>query len=125
MDGLTILLVCSALAFGETRKAPADPVILQSSRVQVILDRQDGLPFEYLMRWNGARMRGEDSGQRVQVTMFRGSPRAFEKVEGKPASVEAGSARADFHFDSPAASFTLRYALDGATLQVSVENVQE
>lgn len=130
-------LVCSLLAAlaaaavdPPLRKAPADPVILHSARLELILDRQDGLPFEYRMAWNNARIHGEDSGRPIVATLFSQSPREFQKLTVRPASVKANATQADFQFlvnenGMPAAAFTVRYQLDNATLYVSLENVQE
>lgn len=121
------------LAFGadaQMRKPPVHPVVLRSGRLELVLDRDDGLPFEYRMRQNNARIHGEDAGRSIVVTLFRRTPRAFDKLSVKPESVEAQAARADFHFDvrdggEPAVAFLLRYAVDGSTLWASLEDVKE
>jgi hypothetical protein len=125
-------LAASAAAADDppVRKSPADPVILRSARLELILDRHDGLPFEYRMAWNNAHIHGEDAGRQIAVTLFRQSPRVFQKVSVQPAAVKASATQADFQFQvnqdgKPAASFTVRYLLDNATLYVSLENVQE
>ncbi len=105
------------------RQPPADPVTLQSPKMQVIFDRTDGLPVEY--RVAGARMRGEDSGTAISATIFQASPRSFRKIPIRPAKVKSTTSFADFSFDTLAAAFVVRYELSGSTLRVSLEDVKE
>jgi hypothetical protein len=112
------------------RVAPAHPVVLKSPQLEVILDGEQGLPYEYRLIANKALIHGEDSGREITATVFRSEPHSFEKAAIRPRSVKATGTRADFLFDAQqkgqtAASFTLRYDLKDATVYVSLEGVEE
>ncbi len=55
----------------DTRSKPVDPVVLRSSSLEVILDRMDGLPYEYRLLTADVRMRGEDFGGKIGVALCR------------------------------------------------------
>lgn len=95
-----------------------------------MLDREDGLPFVYRLPRLGTEMRGEDLGQKLTVTLHRKQPWAFITLPLAASSARAYKSRADFHFKAmcegvPAASFTVRYAVEGSTVYVSMENARE
>ncbi len=119
-----------------TRTAPAHPVSLLSKQLEVTLDGDDGLPYEYHWVATGAKLRGEDFGLKMTATICqRDSWRFFtataerpQSSQGKPASV------ARFHFTvrdgsgdsaTACASFTLHYELTGATLQITLDDIEE
>jgi hypothetical protein len=52
-----------------TRPAPAHPLVLRSGELEVTLDADDGLPYEYRLRSNGARLRGEDCGLKMTASL--------------------------------------------------------
>ena len=114
----------------EVRAAPVHPVVLRSAQLEVVLDRDFGLPYEYRLSPSRATIHGEASGREVTATVFRSQPHEFAKVTLRPQSVKASPARADFLFAAPmggqtAATFTLRYELEGAAVYVSLEAVEE
>src|SRR5258708_3015062 len=82
----------------DARKAPTHPLVLRSPQIEVILDRDDALPYEYRLIANQAVIHGEDSGRAITATVFRAYPREFTKVAVKPQSVKATKTRADFLF---------------------------
>ena len=112
------------------RAAPAHPVMLRSAELEVTLDPESGLPFEYRLVKNNARLRGEDSGTNATVTICRKEPWNFQSFFVTPTSHQATSSSAVFHFEAnyqgrPAARFLIAYALSGATLTVTMEAPQE
>lgn len=75
-------------------------------------------------------MRGQDLGQQLTVTLHRKQPRAFITLPLAASSAKADASKADFRFEAmyeevPAASFTIRYAVEGPTVYVSMEDVRE
>jgi hypothetical protein len=95
----------------------------------VELDGSDGVPYGYrLLSSNPGDLnliRGEDSGRLIDVTIFNRQTHEFRQIEARPVNADVGPAEADFHFNLPAAVFTLRYAVTGATLRVTMEDVTE
>lgn len=59
------------------RQAPAHPITLRSSEFEVVLDPDSGLPYEYRLLKNNARLRGEDFGLPISVTVCRKQPWSF------------------------------------------------
>ena len=111
------------------RSKPVDPVLLQSRELEVILDRQDGLPYEY-RPVQGAFLRGEDLGNKVAVTIAQRTPWDFRTIPVSVKSVDSNGKRADCLFEvtdegKTAASFAIRYALTNSTLHISLENIRE
>lgn len=117
-------------AAAEPRKQPLHPVVLRSPALEVILDRADGLPYEYRLLPDGVRFRGEDFGVQVAALIYARSGQNFSSIPLAAAKVTSTPKQADFYFQvnieqKPAASFVLRYTLDAATVHVTVEDVQE
>jgi hypothetical protein len=56
------------------RAKPAHPVVLCSSQLEVVLDPNDGLPWEYKLIAANARMRGEDFGRKITATICQRKP---------------------------------------------------
>lgn len=119
-----------------TRTAPVHPLVLRSKQLEVTLDADDGLPYEYRWIGTGARLRGEDFGLKMTATVCqRASWRFFAATVERPAAPHGKAATdARFHFtirdgsgDSAAAcaSFTLHYELTGATLRISLDDITE
>ena len=52
-----------------TRSAPIHPVVLKSDQLEVTLDAEDGLPYEYRWKATGAALRGEDFGLKMTATV--------------------------------------------------------
>ena len=67
---------------------PHHPLILQSQRLQVTLDRDRGLPFEYRLVSEKTSIHGEGAGRDITITVFRSKPRSFDKVTVRPESAE-------------------------------------
>ena len=113
-----------------SRNKPEKPVSLRSSDLQVTLDAKDGLPYEYHLLHADARFRGEDYGQQIVATVCDRRPWKFSPVPVIVSAAKSTESQADFHFQAsqngkPTVSFTVRYHLSGATLTVTLEDVQE
>jgi hypothetical protein len=98
--------------------------------MEVTLDRNDGLPFAFHMTSNSATLRGEDFGRKISVMVCQKTPWKFLELETTPTDVKATRSAVDFHFEinsgnAKAASFTLRYELDKATVTIKLEDVKE
>lgn len=124
-----VLLGCLSAA-AAVRQAPVHRVVLRSPQLEVIVDRDDAVPYEYRLLPAKAVIHGENAGREITATVFSASPRQFANVVVRPNGVHAGSMRADFSFVAryagrPAASFMLRYELQDAALFVSLESVNE
>src|ERR1700735_292817 len=96
------------------RTVPANPVRLRSSEMEVVLDRNDGVPFAFHVLANGATLRGEDFGKKISVTVCQKIPWKFLELETSLTDTKTTPSRVDFHFeansgDTRAAAFTLRY----------------
>ncbi|MGH9353197.1 MAG: endo-alpha-N-acetylgalactosaminidase family protein [Terriglobia bacterium] len=112
------------------RSRPVNPIVLRSSSLEVILDRDDGLPYEYRLLPGNLRIHGEDFGGKMGVTVCRRQPWGFASAPISASSVSATPSQADFRFDAtyegnPAAAFVIRYALEDRTLRVSMESISE
>ena len=117
-----------------TRAAPEHPVVLHSDLVEVTLDGEDGLPYQYLYKPTGAILRGEDYGQKMTAAICNFESWDFFEVTptGEPAQMPAATAAhvADFNFtvkEGPEkyATFRLRYQLRGASLFITLDNIGE
>ena len=117
-----------------TRTAPAHPLMLRSNELEVTLDANDGLPCEYRLHANGARLRGEDYGLKMTANLCqRAAWRFFDVMLENPSVKTAatdGAYQADFSFtvkdgQQQCVSFKLRYELRGATLLISLQDVYE
>ena len=73
-------------------EAPAHVVTLKSSELEVVLDRDRGLPHRYLLS-NRAFIRGEDAGRDISATVCRRQPRSFDKITLRPQSAETTGTR--------------------------------
>ena len=115
-----------------TRTAPAHPVALRSPQLEVILDGDDGLPFEYRWRAGGARLRGEDFGQKMTATICQRAPWRFFTATVDEPKLRVGTKPSLAQFDvtlkdgaTPCVSFTLRYELSGPTLRIALDEIVE
>src|SRR5437879_5858611 len=77
---------------------PAHPLVLRSPQLELILDRDDALPYEYRLLSNNAVIHGEAAGRGITATVFRSSPREYANVTVKPHDVKSAKTRADFQF---------------------------
>src|SRR5690348_2127019 len=95
-----IVLICSVAAVAGQRKPPAHPVILRSTQLEAVFDRDDALPFEYRLLNQKALIHGEDQGHKIKATIFTAQSHKFESVEPTLKSSEAAASHADFRFDA-------------------------
>lgn len=129
--GATNLLPQAAAEEEGNRSAPVRPVVVRTSLLEVVLDGVDGLPYEYRLLGSGVRFAGEGMGKPLNVTVHRREPWNFAILTVKPHSSKISTTHADFHFtamytpDIAAANFTLRYAVEGGTLYLTLEDVNE
>jgi hypothetical protein len=112
------------------RTVPANPVRLHSSEMEVVLDRSDGVPFAFHLLGSGATLRGEDFGKKISVTVCQKVPWKFIELETSITDVNATRNSVDFRFEAnstttKAASFTLRYELNKASVTVKLDDVKE
>jgi hypothetical protein len=103
---------------------------LSSPQLEVSLDHERGLPTEYRLRANQAAIHGAEPGQVVTATIFQAQSHRFENAAVKPGNSTGTNGSAEFTFTAqldghPAATFTIRYELQQATVFVSLENVRE
>ncbi|HXJ05356.1 MAG TPA: endo-alpha-N-acetylgalactosaminidase family protein [Candidatus Acidoferrum sp.] len=112
------------------RSRPSQPVILESSKLELLLDRGDGVPFEYRLRSAKQVFRGEDSGQPIAATVCRLNDWYFSNVSVTAADVKTSENRADFRFEASldqklATTFVVRYALVDAAIYITLEDIRE
>jgi hypothetical protein len=111
------------------RKMPGQPIVLQSAKLKVILDAEDGLPYSYELS-NAERIRGEDFGHRIRATICNRDIWAFYTSDVFSLGHKSNPYRADFLFEvrhesKRAVRFNIRYELHEATFHTSLEDVQE
>jgi len=121
-----------ALAWGQTpqRQRPLNPVVIKSAQLEVILDRADGLPFEFRLLSLQTTMRGEDRGGQMSATLCRRKPWGYVTSLIEASSVHATDTQADFQLrceydGQPAVDIVLRYAVEGPTLHITLEDIKE
>lgn len=110
------------------RQSPHRDVCLRSSSLTVTLDAEDGLPFRY--DFNGESIWGEDIGAPVTAILCRLQPRSYNTVSLNAASFTKTTYSVVFRFAVPwqqqaGASFSLRYAIEGASIVLTMEDVVE
>jgi len=112
------------------RRAPENPIVLRSTEMEVVLDRHDGLPYEYRLLRGNRRMLGEDLGKPIAVTFY---DKSSSSIKTASASVQKYSELKD-HSDllfqvtdgsNTAITFVLAYLLDAATVRVVLYAVRE
>jgi len=113
-----------------SRSAPSNSLVIKSADLEVVLDRSDGLPYEYRLVGNNRRMRGEDLGKPIDVTLCNKDAGTFSTVSGTVQKASSSRDRAEFTFEirdggRPAVGFTLRYTVKNATLTITLPNVHE
>lgn len=114
----------------DERGRPANPVLLKSNKLELLLDRKTGLPFEYHVLANGQRFQGEDVGSQITATVCQRKAWKFATAAVTVSEIQATLTQGDFYFHvdvdaNIAANFLLRYTLDEATVHVTLENVRE
>ncbi|HZY63456.1 MAG TPA: hypothetical protein VFE38_13130, partial [Edaphobacter sp.] len=112
------------------RSMPKDPVILRSPELEVVLDRKDALPYRYRILGSGINMRGEDLGGNLLAIVCSVKDWKFRPITVKVASAKATGNQADFFCQAAwdnktAVTFVLRYIVDGPTVHLTMEDVQE
>jgi hypothetical protein len=110
------------------RRAPRHPVFLRSAALSVEFDGLDGLPYRYTFA--GQSIWGEGGGNPVRAILCSLTPRRFVTIPVKVVAVNAGTDQVVFryevhHEDEPGAWFSLKYAIHGASLIVTMEDVVE
>ncbi len=100
-----------------TRNKPIEPLVLRSRVLELVLDRKDGLPYEYRLLAGKSRFIGEDLGAPLKVVLCDRASWTFRDVALAVTGTKSTNSQADFHFNvtdenKPAASFTLRYRVD-------------
>jgi hypothetical protein len=113
-----------------TREEPKDPIVIQSEDLDVELDRHHGLPCRYNFSHRHSSMFGEDLGKPIAVTFCNKTTGTFSTVPATVKTWTAGKSSADFLFaledaSRPAVSFTLRYAIEGTTVHITMHGVHE
>jgi hypothetical protein len=116
------------------RIPPEHPVVLHSEQIEVTLDGDDGLPYQYRYKPTGATLRGEDYGQKITATVCNFDSWDFFEVTPTAAAADlpakTAAQEADFNFSAREgpeeyASFRIRYQLRGASLFISMDNIEE
>ena len=110
------------------RQPPHRGISLRSNSLAVTLDAEDGLPFRY--DFNGESMWGEDIGSPITAIICRLQPRSYNTVSLKAASFTKATHSVLFRFAVPwqqqdGASFSLRYAIEDASMVLTMEDVVE
>jgi hypothetical protein len=112
------------------RKAPTHTLKLRSTELEVVLDASSGLPYEYRLLKNNARLRGEDLGLPIAVTLCRKEPWDFATSALLPKGHNLDKSSVAFRFladygNTPAAQFSLKYTLQASTLLLTLEDIEE
>lgn len=115
----------------QERNAPKKPVILRSPQLELILDPQDALPFQFRLLTLKTTIRGEDQGGKIAVTLCRLGPRTFKAAPViAPSWVDVTPSKADFRFEAafdgtPSAAFTVRYVVEDSSIFITLEDIVE
>ena len=138
--GLNVLIPAHAAAQQQTaeptgiRIAPEHPIVLHSELLEVTLDGDDGLPFQYRYKPTGATLRGDDYGQKITTTICNIDSWDFFEVTPSVTladlPAEIATHEADFNFtvkEGPEvyATFRIRYQLRGASLFILMDTINE
>jgi hypothetical protein len=115
----------------EQSQAAPRLVVLRSASLELHLNAANGLPLEYRLAKSGVRFKGEDSAAALNVRLCQQKPWALPDIAVRPTGSKVAGQSVDFHFaasyapDAAAADFTLRYAVAGSTVRVTLEDVRE
>jgi len=115
-------------AASELRQPPRQTILLKSRFLSVTLDSDDGLPYRY--EYRGETIWGEDTGAPITAILCRLEPRSYKTVLLKVASLERNPRSAVCTFEvqweqQAGARFAIRYAIDDASLVITLEGVVE
>jgi hypothetical protein len=113
-----------------TASAPENPVLLKSPQLQVTLDRERGLPYLYKSVRSKAEMSGCVLDENIVAVVCHVPAWEFESITAVPTSIRITDTEAIFDFSLSWASrhvtdFTVQYMLSGASMFITLENVQE
>lgn len=113
-----------------TRPAPANAIVIRSAELEVVLDRHDGLPYEYRLARGQRRMRGEDLGKPIMATVCNRQLWSFSAQPVQSQKTNSGNNQVDFFFSvadggRPAASFAIRYTIEGSKVHIDMRDVHE
>jgi hypothetical protein len=113
-----------------SRSVPARPVILRTAKLELTLDSAHGLPYQYRLLSSRAVILGEDLGRPITARVCRKAEWTFANLPVTARGVKTTAGNAVFAFDvvhesRPAATFAIRYELSGATVIVTMSDVQE
>ena len=118
-------LARTAFAQSAPRSEPQHPLRLGNDQLEVLFDPADGSPYRYA--YKGQRFWG---GSPLSAIVCQLAPRAYKTVALAAPRAEQAGAEAGFTYTlelagKPAVRFKLRYALAGASLTLTLEDVQE
>ena len=111
-----------------TRTPPLKPVVLQSGGLQIAFDQQAGLPYSY--DFKGRWLWGEDEGHASTAIVCQLQPRAYTTVTPVAVAVRQTAHEVTFDFradfsGTSAATYSLRYVVDGASCLLTLESLVE
>ncbi|HEX8356706.1 MAG TPA: endo-alpha-N-acetylgalactosaminidase family protein [Segetibacter sp.] len=124
-----IIFFCAINSVVEAQKSSRQKqIILQSKDLVVLIDAMTGLPAKY--SYKGAGITGTDTLRKIDVIVCRLQPREYVTVQALPKLIKSTPDQAVLLFnavlnDKIAASFHLKYVLDGSALVVTMEEVSE
>src|SRR5690348_3869075 len=100
-----------------TRSAPSNAIVIRSTDLELVLDGQDGLPYEYRLARGQRRMRGEDLGKPITARVCDKQSWNFSVQPVQVQKANTGKDQVDFFFSvadagRTAASFTIRYVVE-------------
>jgi hypothetical protein len=109
-------------------KEPVRTKSLRTAELEIVFDADRGVPYRYT--YAGGMIGGDDVPLPLKATVCVLHPRSYATVYTRPMSVEMTHTSAYFHFEVKygklkAAAFCVRYAVDGATVQVTMDSVEE
>ncbi|PYY01878.1 MAG: hypothetical protein DMG64_13190 [Acidobacteria bacterium] len=113
-----------------SRSAPVNPIVLRSAELEVVLDRHDGLPYEYRLLRGNRRMLGEDLGKPIAVTFYDKSSGTIKNANASVQKYSELKEHSDLLFQiqdgsQSAVSFVIAYIVEAATLRVVLYAVRE
>ena len=111
-----------------TSSEPAHTKRLRTAELEVVFDADRGVPYRY--SYAGGMIRGDDTPLPLKATVCVLRPRSYATVFTRPVSVEMNHTSASLHFEvkygkQRAATFRVRYAVDGASVQITMGSVEE
>ena len=126
---VSAMALSTGVAHAAIRSAPVRPIVIATPDLSVVLDPLDGLPYQY--RFGKATSGARIPALRMTAILCRIKPRSYSTMTLTPTSSKVGRADRQLLLPrqptrvEPAASFDLRYSLNGASLTLSMEQVRE